>query len=151
MLAFTPARSTMAARLQRGFTLIELMVVLVIIGILGVFVVPAVMDRPDYARVTRAKADMPAIINALRMYKLDNGRYPTQEQGLAALRTKPSSNPVPPNWRGYLERDAVDPWGNPYQYLIPGTHGQELDIISLGRDGQPGGEGLDADIGSWQQ
>ena len=151
MFAFTPARSTMAARLQRGFTLIELMVVLVIIGILGVFVVPALMDRPDHARADKAKAEMPQIMQALKMYKLDNGRYPTQEQGLAALRTKPASNPVPPNWRGYLERDAIDPWGNPYQYLIPGSNGQELDIISLGRDGQPGGEGLDADIGSWQQ
>ena len=151
MFAFTPARSTMAARLQRGFTLIELMVVLVIIGILGVFVVPALMDRPDHARVDRVKAEIQSIMNALKMYKIDNGRYPTQEQGLAALRTKPASNPVPPNWRGYLERDAIDPWGNHYQYLIPGSNGQELDIISLGRDGQPGGEGLDADIGSWQQ
>ncbi len=139
------------SRLQRGFTLIELMVVLVIIGILGVFVVPSLMDRPDYARQDKAKAEIGQIMNTLKSYKLDNGRYPSQEQGLQALRVKPSGEPEARNWRGpYLDRDTVDPWGNAYQYLIPGTHGGEMEVISLGRDGAAGGEGLDADIGSWQ-
>ena len=136
---------------QRGFTLIELMVVLAIIGVLGVFVVPAVMNKPDEARVDKARAELPQIMQALKMYKLDNGRYPAQDQGLTELRTKPNSGTVPPNWRGpYLERDPQDPWGNPYQYLIPGSHGGDVEVISLGRDGVAGGDGLDKDIGSWE-
>lgn len=128
------------------------MVVIVILGILASLIVPKIMSRPDEARVMAAKQDMASIMQALKLYKLDNQRYPTTEQGLQALITKPTSEPVPRNWKsgGYLERAPTDPWGNPYQYLNPGLHG-ELDIISLGADGKPDGEGNDADIGNWQQ
>ncbi len=140
----TPARF-------RGFTLIEVMVVIVILGILAALIVPKVMSRPDEARIIAAKQDIGSIIQALKLYKLDNMRYPTTEQGLQALVTLPTAPPIPPNWKGngYLEKLPKDPWGNPYQYLQPGSHG-DLDIISLGADGAPGGEGSDADIGSWQ-
>lgn len=140
----SPARS-------RGFTLIEVMVVIVILGVLAALIVPKVMSRPDEARITAAKQDIGSIIQALKLYKLDNMRYPTTEQGLQALVTKPTGTPIPSNWKGngYLEKLPKDPWGNPYQYLQPGTHG-EIDVISLGADGAPGGEGSDADIGSWQ-
>ncbi len=134
----------------RGFTLIEVMVVIVILGVLAALIVPKVMSRPDEARITAAKQDIGSIIQALKLYKLDNMRYPTTEQGLDALVKKPTGAPIPSNWKGngYLEKLPKDPWGNPYQYLQPGMHG-EIDVISLGADGAPGGEGSDADIGSW--
>ncbi len=135
---------------RNGFTLIEVLVVIVILGILAALVVPRVLERPDEARVIAAKSDIAAIISALKLYRLDNQRYPTTEQGLAALSARPTQPPVPPNWKpnGYLERVPKDPWGQPYQYLNPGLHG-EIDVFSFGADGQPGGNGIDADIGSW--
>jgi general secretion pathway protein G len=135
--------------LQRGFTLIELMVVLVIIGVLAALIVPNVLDRADDARVTAAKTDVNNLMQALKLYKLDNQRFPTGEQGLGALIAKPSASPVPANWRPYVEKLPTDPWDRPYQYLNPGVH-SEVDVLSLGADGQVGGEGKDADIGSWQ-
>ena len=134
---------------QDGFTLIEIMVVVIIIGLLVAIVAPNVIGRIDDAQVVRAKADIDAIGNALKFYRVDNFAYPTTEQGLEALVTKPN-DPTVRNWKpgGYLETMPRDPWGNPYQYLNPGNHG-EVDVYSLGRDGQPGGEGLDADIGNW--
>jgi general secretion pathway protein G len=140
---------TYVHRTQRGFTLIELMVVLVIIGVLAALIVPNVLDRADDARVTAAKTDVNNLMQALKLYRLDNQRYPTGEQGLNALVAKPSAGPVPPNWRPYLDKLPSDPWGRPYQYVSPGLQG-EVDVLSLGGDGQPGGEGKEADIGSWQ-
>lgn len=136
---------------SNGFTLIEVMVVIVILGILAALVVPRVMSRPDEARIVAAKQDIASIAQALKLYRLDNLRYPTTEQGLLALVKKPALPPEPPNWKGngYLERLPKDPWSNPYQYLQPGLHG-EFDLSSLGADGAPGGEGNDADIGSWE-
>jgi general secretion pathway protein G len=133
-----------------GFTLLEVMIVVVILGILAALVVPKIISRPDEARVIAARQDVASIMQALKLYRLDNLRYPRTEQGLQALTEKPSTAPVPPNWKlgGYLERLPKDPWGNPYQYLNPGLHG-EIDVYSLGADGTPGGEGTDADIGSW--
>lgn len=133
-----------------GFTLIEIMVVMVILGILAALIVPKIMGRPDEARIVAAKQDMSSIMQALKLYKLDNLRYPTTEQGLQALVKKPTSTPEPNNWKsgGYLERLPIDPWGNPYQYLNPGLHG-ELDMMSLGADGATGGKDNDADIGNW--
>ena len=139
----------MRRAVQKGFTLIELMVVLVIIGVLAALIVPNVLDRADDARVTAARTDVNNLMQALKLYKLDNQRYPTGEQGLAALLKKPSANPVPPNWRPYVEKLPADPWNRPYQYLNPGVHG-EVDVLSLGADGQPGGEGTNADVGSWE-
>ncbi len=135
--------------LQAGFTLIELMVVLLIIGVLAALIVPNVLDRADDARVTAAKTDVHNLMQALKLYRLDNQRYPSAEQGLQALRTKPTSAPVPPNWKAYLDQLPNDPWGKPYVYLNPGIKG-EVDVMSLGADGQAGGEGNNADIGSWQ-
>ena len=137
-------------RAQRGFTLIEVMVVIVILGVLAALIVPKVMGRPDEARAVAAKQDIAAISQALKLYKLDNRHYPSTEQGLLALTTKPTVGKIPDNWKssGYLERLPQDPWGNPYQYLSPGVHG-EFDVFSFGADGQSGGEGTDADIGSW--
>ncbi|MEO8304427.1 MAG: type II secretion system major pseudopilin GspG [Betaproteobacteria bacterium] len=134
-----------------GFTLIEVLVVIVILGILAALVVPRVLERPDEARVIAAKSDIAAIVAALKLYRLDNQRYPTSEQGLAALTSRPTQPPVPPNWKpnGYLERMPRDPWGQPYQYLNPGLHA-EIDVFSFGADAQPGGTGIDADIGSWE-
>ena len=135
--------------LQAGFTLIELMVVLVIIGVLAALIVPNVLDRADDARVMAARTDVNNLLQAIKLYKLDNQRPPTAEQGLQALITKPTGGPVPPNWKPYLEKLPNDTWGRPYQYLNTGVKG-EVDVMSLGADGQPGGEGKNADIGSWQ-
>ena len=135
---------------SRGFTLIEIMVVIVILGILAALIVPKVMSRPDEARVVAAKQDIVALMQALKLNRLDNKSYPTTEQGLQALVTKPSLSPVPDNWKpgGYVERLPNDPWSHQYQYLNPGLHG-EIDVFSLGADGAPGGEGFDADVGNW--
>jgi len=138
-----------AHHLSKGFTLIEIMVVMVIIGILAALIVPGVLDRADDARVTAARTDVGNLMQALKLYKLDNQRFPTGEQGLEALRNKPTSGPIPSNWKTYVEKLPNDPWGHPYQYANPGVK-SEIDVFSFGADGQPGGEGKDADIGSWQ-
>jgi general secretion pathway protein G len=140
----------MSRRRIRAFTLIEVMVVIAILAVLAALIVPKVMSRPDEARVVAARQDIASLLQALKLYRLDNLRYPTTEQGLAALVTRPTLAPVPPNWKpgGYLERLPRDPWGNPYQYLSPGLRG-EVDVFSFGADGVAGGEGFDADIGSW--
>ena len=133
-----------------GFTLIEVMVVISILAILAALIVPKVMSRPDEARVVAAKQDIAALMQALKLYRLDNKRYPTTEQGLLSLITKPSLAPTPDNWKtgGYVEKLPMDPWGKPYQYLNPGLHG-EIDVFSFGADGVAGGEGFDADVGNW--
>jgi general secretion pathway protein G len=136
-------------RRSAGFTLVEIMVVVVILGILAVLIVPRVLGRSDEARQAAAKHDIATIMQSLKLYRLDNGRYPTNDQGLQALVSKPSSAPAPSNWKPYLDNVPKDPWGNTYQYLSPGVHG-EVDVFSLGADGQPGGTGADLDIGSWQ-
>jgi general secretion pathway protein G len=138
-----------AKRHQQGFTLIEIMVVVIILGILAAIVAPNVIGRIDDAQITRVQSDLRSIENALKFYRLDNFAYPTSEQGLEALVTKPA-DPNIRNWKpgGYLDRTPKDPWGNSYLYLNPGNHG-EIDVYTLGRDGRPGGEGLDADIGNW--
>ncbi|WP_242875041.1 type II secretion system major pseudopilin GspG [Stenotrophomonas maltophilia] len=133
---------------QQGFSLIEIMVVVVIIGILAALIVPRLMDRPDQARVVAARQDIAALMQALKLFKLDNGRYPSAEQGLQALVKPPQGGgamPVTP----YLDRLPNDPWGHPYQYQIPGTHG-DIDVFSLGADSKPGGDAGNADVGSWQ-
>lgn len=137
---------------QSGFTLIEIMVVVVIIGILASVVVPRIMDNPDKARTAKAKNDIQALGSALDLYRLDNYIYPTTDQGLDALVSQPTASPEPPNWKqgGYIKKLNKDPWGNEYLYLSPGEHG-ETDIYSLGADGAPGGEGPNKDIGSWDQ
>ncbi|MES2251061.1 MAG: type II secretion system major pseudopilin GspG [Pseudomonadota bacterium] len=142
------AARSIRRRAERAFTLIELMVVLVIIGVLAALIVPSLMDRPDQARATAARQDVAAIMQGLKLYRLDNGAYPSATQGLRSLVEKPATGKVPTNWRTYLERLPQDPWGNPYQYLNPGTHG-EVDVFSLGADGEPDGEKANADIGSW--
>jgi len=140
------------SRLARGFTLIEIMVVITILGVLAALIVPRVVGRTDDAKIAAAKQDIASIMQALKLYRLDNGRYPTTDQGLLALIAKPTAEPVPSNWKqgGYIERSTVptDPWGEPYKYLNPGIRG-EIDVFSLGRDKTNGGEGPDADIGSW--
>jgi general secretion pathway protein G len=136
------------AACSRGFTLIELMVVVMILGVLAALVVPRVMSRPDQARVVAAKQDIARIDQQLKLYRLDNSRYPTTEQGLQALVIRPGSGPAAPNWKQYLDKVPNDPWGKPYQYLNPGVHG-EIDVFSFGADGQSGGAEFDADIGNW--
>lgn len=135
-----------------GFSLLELMVVVVILSILALVIVPRVIDRPDQARAARAQSDIAAIAGAVNLYRLDNFRYPNTEQGLAALVNRPTTDPQPANWatNGYMERLPIDPWGKPYQYLQPGVHG-DFDVFSYGADGEAGGTGPDADIGSWNQ
>ncbi len=146
VFAARPSQDTRDA----GFSLLELMVVVVILSILALVIVPRVIDRPDQARAARAQSDIAAISSAIKLYRLDNFRYPTTEQGLAALVTKPTTDPVPKNWAtgGYMERLPIDPWGQPYQYLLPGVHG-EFDVFSYGADGVSGGSDANADIGSW--
>ena len=147
---YRPTIASHPSERQSGFTLIEIMVVVVILGILAALVVPQVMSRPDQAKVTVAQTDITAIGAALDMYKLDNGAYPSTQQGLEALVKKPAGNPQPKSWNqdGYLKKLPVDPWGNPYQYLSPGTKGK-LDLYSLGADSKEGGEDNDGDIGNW--
>jgi len=137
--------------LRLGFTLLEIMVVVVILGVLAALVVPKIISRPDEARAVAARQDVASLMQALKLYRLDNQRYPSTEQGLQALVARPASAPLAPSWKtgGYLERLPNDPWGRPYQYLNPGVKG-EVDVMSFGADGQPGGEGANADIGSWQ-
>ncbi len=134
----------------RGFTLIEVMVVVVILGILAAIIVPRIMGRPEEAKRTKAAVDIKGVEQALNLYKLDNGIYPNTEQGLEALVNKPETTPVPNKWKegGYLAKVPLDPWGRPYQYLSPGDHG-DFDLYSHGADGEPGGEGKNADVESW--
>jgi general secretion pathway protein G len=144
------SNSYRSTRRHAGFTLIEIMVVVVIMGVLAALLVPRLMGRTDDARILAAKQDIATLMQALKLYRLDNQRYPTTEQGLHALIARPTNGPQPANWKsgGYIDRLNKDPWGNPYQYVSPGTR-NEVDIFSFGADGQPGGTGNDADIGSW--
>ena len=137
-------------RSQLGFTLIEVMVVIAIIGIMATLIVPQIMSKPNEARVIAAKQDINSIVQALKLYRLDNSRYPTTEQGLSALVSKPTSEPIPQNWKpnGYVDRLPKDPWGFAYQYSNPGTRA-EIDVFSRGADNKPGGTGFDADLGNW--
>ncbi|MDQ7988208.1 MAG: type II secretion system major pseudopilin GspG [Candidatus Dactylopiibacterium sp.] len=137
-------------RRNKGFTLIEILVVVSILAILGALIVPKIMDRPSEAKVVAAKQDINSIVAALKLYKLDNGRYPNQSQGLQALVSRPDGDQAPTNWKsgGYLERLPKDPWGNDYLYLNPGLK-SDIDVMSYGADGQSGGEGFDADVGNW--
>lgn len=146
----TMNKQTFANKLkrQKGFTLIELMVVVVILAVLAGLVVPNLMDRPDEARLVKAKQDISAISSALKLYKLDNFNYPTTDQGLDALVSKPTDEPVPKNWKPLLDNVPTDPWGNPYLYLSPGEHGA-FDLFTYGADGVDGGEGVNATIGQW--
>jgi len=143
-------RNNLRRRAASGFTLIEVMVVVVILSVLAAIVVPRVMDRPDEARIVKAKQDIRALESALNLYRLDNYVYPSTEQGIDALVTQPSSPPEPRNWKagGYLDRLPTDPWGNPYQYLSPGQQG-DFDLYSMGADGQLDGQGINADISNW--
>ena len=134
---------------QNGFTLIELMVVLVIIGVLAALIVPNVLNRADDARITAARTDVNNLMQALKLYRLDNQRYPSAEQGLSALVTQPTVEPLPTQWKTYVDKLPNDPWGRPYQFLNPGIKG-EVDVLSFGADGQAGGDGKNADIGSWE-
>jgi general secretion pathway protein G len=142
----------MKRQAQRGFTLIEIMVVVVILGILAAMVAPKILSRPDQAKVTVARSDIETISQALELFRLDNGFYPSTDQGLDALVKKPTITPEPRNWNpeGYLKKAPVDPWGNPYIYLQPGNHGK-YDLYSQGADSREGGEGLDADVTNWEE
>jgi general secretion pathway protein G len=142
-------RNGLQTACQSGFTLIELMVVLVIIGLLAALIVPNVLNRAEDARVTAARTDISQLMQALKLYRLDNLRFPTAEQGLAALVKQPDKGPPAANWKPYLDKLPNDPWGRPYQYINPGMQA-EVDVMSFGADGQAGGEGKNADIGSWQ-
>ncbi len=135
---------------QQGFTLMEILIVVVIISILAISIVPQFLDQPDNARIAATKADIKNIETSLGMYRMDNSTYPSTSQGLQALVQKPSGSPEARNWKpnGYIVKLQDDQWGNPYQYLNPGNHGP-IDIYSFGADGQPGGEGVNADIGNW--
>lgn len=146
----TCAAQARQADREAGFSLLELMVVVVILSILALVIAPRIMDRPDQARVARVEADLNVLESAISIYRLDNYVYPTTEQGLRALVERPTIEPLPPNWarNGYIDRLPQDPWGRPYQYLQPGLHGP-FDVFSLGADGVAGGEGADADVGSW--
>jgi general secretion pathway protein G len=139
-----------ATRRDAGFSLLEIMVVVVIISILSLVIAPRIIDRPDQARAVRAQSDLEAIESALMLYRLDNFRFPTTEQGLAALVEPPKVPPLPANYapKGYIAKLPQDPWGAPYQYLAPGIHG-EVDVFTFGADGVQGGEGSNRDIGTW--
>ncbi|MDI4632722.1 type II secretion system major pseudopilin GspG [Pelomonas sp. V22] len=142
-------RSHRRTRRSQGFTLIEIMVVLVIIGVMAALITPKVLDSLAEAKVHAARGDISTLMEALNRYKLDNNRYPTAEQGLDALVNRPASGPLPGNWKPYINKLPNDPWGSPYQYANPGIKG-DIDVFSFGADKQAGGEGADADIGSWQ-
>ncbi len=148
-----PGIIRLRARNRHGFTLIELMVVIVILSILAVYVAPKLVGREEQARQVKARVDIQGLETALKLYKLDNGMYPTTEQGLEALVSPPESGKIPKNWRegGYVEKSTIpkDPWGNEYIYLSPGSHG-DYDIVSYGADGESGGEGENKDIKSWE-
>jgi general secretion pathway protein G len=146
-------KAAKACSAQRGFTLIELMVVVVILGILAGLIVPRIMGRPDEAKELKAKMQIESLETALKLYKLDTGKYPNTEQGLQVLVEKPNDETIQKHWRegGYLEKGKVpaDPWGNAFVYLSPGTHG-DYDLISFGADGVAGGEGKDRDFNNWE-
>ncbi|MGH8294986.1 MAG: type II secretion system major pseudopilin GspG [Steroidobacteraceae bacterium] len=142
-----PSRGTHSK--ARGFTLIEIMVVVIIIGLLAAIIVPGVISKVDEAKVAKAKSDIQSLETALTEYRLDNSSYPTNDEGLQALVKQPN-DPSVTNWHGpYVQRLSKDPWGRPYQYAYPGTHGMAYDLYTLGADGQPGGDGPNADIGNW--
>ncbi len=134
----------------RGFTLIEIMVVVIIIGLLAAVIVPEVISKVDEAKVAKAKQDIQTLDAALTMFRLDNSKYPSTEQGLSALVQQPT-DPTIRHWRpgGYVQRVTKDPWGADYQYIAPGTHSKDYDLFTLGADGQPGGDGINADVGNW--
>jgi general secretion pathway protein G len=144
-----PLPSSTGRHHGRGFTLIELLVVLTIIGVLAALIVPNVLSRAEEARVTAARTDISNLMQQLKLYKLDNQRFPSAEQGLESLVRKPTAGSIPPNWKPYVDKLPNDPWGRPYQYVNPGVKG-EVDVFSFGADGQSGGEGTNADVGSWQ-